>query len=77
MAEIVNLRQAKKRRARDEKRREADGNAARHGRTKAEREAETLQSDLAARRLSGHLIEDDASATATDPDAARNDGADD
>ena len=37
MSKIVNLRTARKQAARDRKRNEGDANAARHGRSKAER----------------------------------------
>jgi predicted nucleic acid-binding protein len=40
MAEIVNLRQARKQRARREAEDAAGANRAKHGRTRAEREAE-------------------------------------
>lgn len=39
MAEIVNLRMARKARARNEDKARADANRAQHGRTKAERKA--------------------------------------
>ena len=54
MSKVVNLRQARKARARDADRREADGNAARHGRTLAERRAEDAAAKAAARHLDGH-----------------------
>jgi phage protein D len=54
MAEIVNLRQAKKQAARKAARVAADANAAKHGRTKAERELEAARADKAARDLDGH-----------------------
>ncbi len=54
MAELVNLRQAKKQAARKAARVAADANAAKHGRTKAERELEQARNDKAARTLDGH-----------------------
>jgi hypothetical protein len=57
MAEIVNLRQAKKQAARKVARSAADVNAARHGRTKAERELEKAQAEKATRALDGHKRE--------------------
>ncbi len=58
MSEIVNLRQARKRRDRDEKRRKADENAAKHGRAKADRERHDALTNLERRRLDGHRRED-------------------
>lgn len=55
---VVNLRQWRKDRARDEKRRAADGNAAKHGRTKAERAAEDEARVRAARHLDEHKREE-------------------
>ena len=57
MSAVVNLRAARKARARAERRAEADVNAARHGRTKAERAAEDAARDRAARTLDGHEID--------------------
>jgi phage protein D len=54
MAEIVNLRQAKKQAARKAARAAAEVNAAKHGRTKAEKELERARADKAARDLEGH-----------------------
>ena len=54
MAEIVNLRQARKRRARAEKDAQAEQNRLSFGRTKAEREASAAKAELEARRLEGH-----------------------
>lgn len=42
-AELVNLRQARKRRARDEAEKTADANRAKFGRLKAERERQTAE----------------------------------
>lgn len=57
MAEIVNLRTAKKQVAREAARREANANAAKHGRTKAERELEKSRAEQADRHLDSHRRE--------------------
>ena len=57
MAEIVNLRQMKKQAARKAARAQADGNAAKFGRTKAEREMQKAQAEKSARDLTGHKRE--------------------
>ena len=54
MAEIVNLRQAKKTRARAEKRAAGDENAARFGRTKADVALQRAQADKATATLDAH-----------------------
>jgi hypothetical protein len=56
-AEIINLRQARKQRARDEKAAQSAENRARFGRTKAERDQEERAQALAGRALDGHLRE--------------------
>ena len=53
-AEIINLRQAKKARARAAKEADAAANRAKFGRTKAERQMSSAESDLEARRLDAH-----------------------
>ena len=53
-AEVVNLRRARKDRARAKDKAEADANAARHGRTKAERLAAAAEDDRAARAHDAH-----------------------
>lgn len=58
-AKIVNLSRARKSRARDDKRQQADANAARFGRTRAEREATALEATKAARHLDQHKREDE------------------
>jgi hypothetical protein len=57
MAEVVNLRQAKKQAARKAARSQADANAAKFGRTKVERELEKTRAEKAARDLDGHKRE--------------------
>ncbi|MDP3263880.1 MAG: DUF4169 family protein [Tabrizicola sp.] len=54
MAEVVNLRTVKKQAARKAARSEADANAAKFGRTRAEREAEAARAAKAARDLDAH-----------------------
>lgn len=56
-AEVVNLRQARKARRREEDERHAAANRARFGRTRAEREAGAAEASRAARALDGARIE--------------------
>ena len=58
MAEVVNLRQARKRKKRDESERTAAENRARFGRTKAEVKHERAERALEEARLSGHRRDD-------------------
>ena len=51
---VVNLNRARKARARDATRREADANAAKHGRSKAERQADAAETARAKADLDGH-----------------------
>jgi hypothetical protein len=53
-AEVVNLRMARKRRARDSARAEADGHAARYGEPKVLRDAREAEAARAAKALEGH-----------------------
>lgn len=64
-AEIINLRQARKQRERDEKDARAAENRARFGRSKANRALEDDAQARAARSLDGHQREP----TGTDEDA--------
>ena len=57
MAEIVNLRTAKKQAARKAARVKGDENSAKFGLTKAERARQKAEADKAARDLSGHKRE--------------------
>lgn len=57
MAEIVNLRQAKKQAARKAARDAATANAAKHGRTRAECERDEARAEKAARDLDAHRRE--------------------
>ncbi|HOZ31687.1 MAG TPA: DUF4169 family protein [Tabrizicola sp.] len=59
MATIVNLARAKKQAARKAARVTADANAAKFGRTKAERALDQAQADKAARDLDSHRRETD------------------
>lgn len=54
MAEIINLRHVRKQAAREAARAQGDANAAKFGRSKAERLGERAQADKAARHLDGH-----------------------
>ncbi|GGH48138.1 DUF4169 family protein [Frigidibacter albus] len=57
MTEIINLRQARKQRARAEERSEATARAAKFGRSKAEKALEDAQAGKARAALDGHKIE--------------------
>lgn len=59
MSKIVNLRTIRKQAARDTKRRAADANAARHGRSLTERQAEQAQADKARAHLDAHKRDPD------------------
>jgi len=54
MAEIVNLRQVRKRKVRAQKEQSAAENRARFGRTRSEREADRLASTLETAKLEAH-----------------------
>ncbi|MCO5065419.1 MAG: DUF4169 family protein [Rhizobiaceae bacterium] len=56
MADVVNLRLARKRKQREEAGREAAHNRAAHGRTKAEKRAAQDEHDTQLRRLEGHRL---------------------
>jgi hypothetical protein len=55
-ADIVNLRQARKHKARAAKEQQAAENRVRHGRTKAEKETLRRESELERVRLDGHTL---------------------
>jgi hypothetical protein len=57
MAEIVNLRQVRKQKARADKERTAAGNRAAYGRTKDERERQRRLDEQAGRFIDGHRRE--------------------
>ncbi|MES2667484.1 MAG: DUF4169 family protein [Pseudomonadota bacterium] len=59
MARIVSLSAARKARAKAGARAAADANAAKFGRSKAEKALEKAQADKAARDLDGHAREPD------------------
>ena len=59
MAEIVNLRRVKKQRARVEAAGQAAENRAKFGRTKGEKQADTLEARRAAKVLDGVRREDE------------------
>lgn len=58
MGDLINLNRARKARARDTARAEADANRAKFGRTKAEKTAETLERARARALLDGAKRED-------------------
>ena len=57
MAEIVNLRMARKQKARADREKIAAENRAVHGRSKAERLAGKAEQERAAARLDGHRLD--------------------
>jgi uncharacterized protein DUF4169 len=59
MAEIINLRQARKQKARAEKEVRADANRVSFGRTKAEKMLTKAEQDLAKSRLDAHRRDPD------------------
>jgi hypothetical protein len=54
MSDVTNLNRFRKHKARASKRAQADANAVKHGRTKAQKEAERLRAEQAARALEAH-----------------------
>jgi hypothetical protein len=59
MAEIINLRQARKQKARAEKEARANENRVAFGRTKAKKNLSQAEQDLAKSRLDSHKRDDD------------------
>lgn len=57
MAELLNLRQARKRKARAEKEKQAEQNRRRHGQTKSDKMAVRAERERSARLLDGHRLE--------------------
>lgn len=57
MSQVTNLNQFRKQKARAEKRAQGDANAAKFGRTKAERDLEPARKDKERRDLDGHKRE--------------------
>lgn len=76
MAEITNLTRFRKARARADKRRQGDENAALFGRTKAQKAAEDAARTRAARTLDQHRREDAAGEGGDDAGDGGEDGAD-
>jgi hypothetical protein len=60
MAEIINLRRARKEKARAEKDKTAQANRIAHGTPKALKKLEQAKTDKARERLSGHRLEDES-----------------
>lgn len=58
MAEITNLNRFRKDKMRAERRRQADENSVRFGRTRAQKEAEAADNDRAQRHLDQHQRDD-------------------
>lgn len=58
MSKVTNLNQIRKQKARADKRAEADANAAKFGRTKAQKALEQAQADKARRELDRHRKDD-------------------
>lgn len=57
MSKVTNLNQFRKHKARADKRAQADVNAVKFGRTKAQRDLERARAEKAARDLEGHETE--------------------
>ena len=57
MSKPVNLNQARKARARADRQARGDANAARFGRTKAEKQRDKTDKDAARRHLDGHKLD--------------------
>jgi hypothetical protein len=57
MGEIVNLRQARKRRDRDARDKQAEANRLAHGLSKTEKTLSAARRDQDARKLEGHRLE--------------------
>lgn len=58
MTKPINLRQARKQRARDEKRARGDANAAKHGEAKRDREIRQAEADRIGRAHEAHKRDD-------------------
>lgn len=63
MGDIINLRQARKAKARADQQRLADSNRARFGRTKAEKQAQSIEEERQIRKMEGVRLEDKDKAT--------------
>lgn len=69
-ADVVNLRLARKRRARTEAAEAAAEARARHGRTKAGKALDRAEAEAAVRRLEGHRLADEPAAGRAEDDPA-------
>ncbi|WP_321447120.1 DUF4169 family protein [uncultured Cohaesibacter sp.] len=66
MGNVINLRQARKAKARTEKEKKAEANRARFGQTKAQKTKQRFETDKLERHLDGHkrkALDDDVSQT--------------
>jgi hypothetical protein len=68
MGEIVNLRRARKTKAREDAARAGDAARAKHGRRKAETAAEAAEAARAERALSAHVRDDKSCEGESDPE---------
>ena len=59
MSKVINLNKARKQKARAAKREQADQNAARHGRSKADRALDAARSDKALQDHEAHRRDED------------------
>lgn len=66
MAEIVNLRQFKKRKAREQRAAVAEQNRALHGRSKSEKQRDELEAEKAERLVEDHRREPASGTRSTD-----------
>ncbi|WP_417686137.1 DUF4169 family protein [Roseibium sp.] len=66
--EIINLRQARKRKARSEREKKADDNRIKFGRTKSEKKLTAKTGDLEVRRLEAHRLDRNAPKDGIDGD---------
>ena len=65
-ANVINLRQVRKQRERADRRKQADENREKHGRTRAEREQAVRDAAAKARRLDGHWLDQPDTDTSDD-----------
>jgi len=71
MGDIVNLRLARKQKARDDKLREAEQNRALHGRSKAQKLRDRLIADKSEKFVAGHRREPSGDSESIGPKNAR------
>jgi hypothetical protein len=62
MGDLINLKQVKKRIAREDAAKQAEANRARFGRTKGERKRDELHAQRSSNALDQHRIDDETSA---------------